>query len=110
MGVPRDLRRCGLRRASNDGGPRPPASARAEICRLDLRDPARAQEFLFRAAFEGQSRHLSPFEFFTINQPLGTWGLCQMRILLCGIFHETHSFVPEVTGLEKFDIRRGAEL
>jgi microcystin degradation protein MlrC len=33
-----------------------------------------------------------------------------MRVLLCGIFHETHSFVPEVTGLEKFDIRRGAEL
>ena len=33
-----------------------------------------------------------------------------MRVLLCGIFHETHSFVPQVTGFDKFDIRRGAEM
>jgi microcystin degradation protein MlrC len=33
-----------------------------------------------------------------------------MRVLLGGIFHETHSFVSETTGLDRFHIRRGAEL
>src|SRR5919199_93739 len=33
-----------------------------------------------------------------------------MRVLLGGMFHETHSFISEVTGLESFQIRRGAEL
>jgi hypothetical protein len=29
------------------------------------------------------------------------------RILLAGLFHETHSFVDEITGLADFTIRRG---
>ena len=33
-----------------------------------------------------------------------------MRVLLGEIFHETHSFISEVTGLESFHIRRGAEM
>jgi len=33
-----------------------------------------------------------------------------MRILLIGIFHETHCFVPSLTDLEDFRIRRGAEV
>ncbi|MEZ6049153.1 MAG: M81 family metallopeptidase [Planctomycetaceae bacterium] len=32
------------------------------------------------------------------------------RILLAGLFHETHTFLEEVTGLEQFEIRRGSEL
>jgi microcystin degradation protein MlrC len=33
-----------------------------------------------------------------------------MRVLLGAIFHETHSFIPEVAGIDCFHIRRGAEL
>lgn len=32
------------------------------------------------------------------------------RIFLAGLFHETHSFVDETTGLSDFEIRRGAEM
>lgn len=32
------------------------------------------------------------------------------RILLAGIFHETHSFVTEITGIDAFEIKRGGEL
>ena len=32
------------------------------------------------------------------------------RILLAGIFHETHTFVSEVTGMEDFEVRRGPAL
>jgi microcystin degradation protein MlrC len=32
------------------------------------------------------------------------------RILLAGIFHETHSFVAEITSFADFEIRRGEEL
>ena len=29
------------------------------------------------------------------------------RILLAGLFHETHTFVDEITGLDEFTINRG---
>jgi microcystin degradation protein MlrC len=32
------------------------------------------------------------------------------RVLLAGLFHETHCFVDETTGLDAFDVRRGADL
>ena len=32
------------------------------------------------------------------------------RIFIAGIFHETHSFSGETTGLEGFTIHRGAEI
>ncbi|MCB1232469.1 MAG: M81 family metallopeptidase [Verrucomicrobiae bacterium] len=32
------------------------------------------------------------------------------RIFLAGLFHETHSFVDETTGLAEFEIRRGGEM
>lgn len=32
------------------------------------------------------------------------------RILIAGIFHETHSFVEEITGIADFEIRRGAQM
>src|SRR5262245_54286345 len=32
------------------------------------------------------------------------------RILIAGLFHETHNFLDEVTGLDRFQIRRGKEL
>lgn len=32
------------------------------------------------------------------------------RVFLAGLFHETHSFVDETTGLADFEIRRGAEM
>lgn len=32
------------------------------------------------------------------------------RILLAGLFHETHTFLEEVTSLESFTVRRGEEL
>ena len=32
------------------------------------------------------------------------------RILLAGLYHETHTFVDEITGLAEYDILRGAEL
>ena len=36
--------------------------------------------------------------------------LCMPRILLAGIFHETHTFVDERTELKDFTVLRGAEL
>lgn len=33
-----------------------------------------------------------------------------MRVLLIGLFHETHCFVPSLTDLEDFRIRRGTEV
>ena len=32
------------------------------------------------------------------------------RVFLAGIFHETHSFTGEMTGLEGFVIHRGQEI
>lgn len=32
------------------------------------------------------------------------------RILLAGLFHETHTFVDEITTIAEYDIRRGAEI
>lgn len=32
------------------------------------------------------------------------------HILIAGLFHETHTFVDEVTSLEEFEIRRGVEM
>ena len=32
------------------------------------------------------------------------------RVLLAGLYHETNTFAPEVTGAERFTIRRGGEL
>ena len=32
------------------------------------------------------------------------------KILLAGRFHETHCFTGDVTGLDQFSIRRGAEI
>ena len=32
------------------------------------------------------------------------------RILIAGLFHETHTFVDDTTGLEDFEIRRGDQL
>src|SRR5690606_675922 len=32
------------------------------------------------------------------------------RILFAGIFHETHTFVEDITGIDAFAIRRGADL
>ncbi len=36
--------------------------------------------------------------------------MSQSRILLAGLFHETHSFVDEVTGLSEYTIHRGPEV
>lgn len=33
-----------------------------------------------------------------------------MKVLLLGLFHETHCFVPGLTGLADFDIERGADI
>ncbi|MCB1079536.1 MAG: M81 family metallopeptidase, partial [Verrucomicrobiae bacterium] len=32
------------------------------------------------------------------------------RVLLAGLFHETHSFVDDRTGLSDFEVRRGDEI
>ena len=32
------------------------------------------------------------------------------RVLLAGLYHETNTFVAEVTGLDRFSMLRGAEL
>ena len=32
------------------------------------------------------------------------------RILIAGLFHETHTFVDDTTGLEDFEIHRGDQL
>jgi microcystin degradation protein MlrC len=32
------------------------------------------------------------------------------RVLVAGLFHETHTFLPGFTGLDAFDLRRGREL
>src|SRR4051794_23173847 len=32
------------------------------------------------------------------------------RVLLAGLFHETHTFLESVTTLDDFSVRRGAEL
>ncbi len=32
------------------------------------------------------------------------------RVLLAGLFHETHTFVPGTTGLDSFEVRRGEQL
>ena len=37
-------------------------------------------------------------------------GMPAARILLVALYHETHCFVPDVTGLAAFDIRRGPAL
>ena len=36
--------------------------------------------------------------------------MTRRRILLAGMFHETHTFVSEITMLADFEIRRGSEL
>jgi microcystin degradation protein MlrC len=36
--------------------------------------------------------------------------MSQPRILLAGLFHETHSFVDEVTGLDAYTINRGPQM
>ena len=36
--------------------------------------------------------------------------MARRRILFAGFFHETHTFVPELTRLSDFSIRRGADL
>ena len=33
-----------------------------------------------------------------------------IRVFIAGIFHETHSFSGETTGLEGFEIHRGTEI
>jgi microcystin degradation protein MlrC len=38
------------------------------------------------------------------------WGLMAKRVLLAGLFHETHTFLDGTTGLADFAIRRGDEL
>ena len=35
---------------------------------------------------------------------------CMTRVFLAGIFHETHSFTGDITGLDSFVIHRGAEI
>jgi microcystin degradation protein MlrC len=32
------------------------------------------------------------------------------RVLLAGLFHETHCFTDDTTGIDQFRIRRGAEI
>src|SRR5690606_38274517 len=32
------------------------------------------------------------------------------RVLIAGIFHETHTFLGGTTGIEEFEIRRGEEI
>ena len=42
--------------------------------------------------------------------PAGIGGLSVTRIFVAGIFHETHSFTPDITGLDKFTIHRGEQI